>query len=169
MASPRNVLRNCTINVDGRGYAGQVEELMLPVLEATVEDFRGGGMDGPIGIQMGMEKLTSSFSLISFDRDVLALFGMVEGSTIPLTVRGHLQSFNNDTQRSVARLRGQIRKMDPGTWKPGQKPTLSIELDLVRYSLTVGGETVHDIDVENSIRIVNGFDQLEEMRNSLGI
>ena len=44
MTLPRT-LKNFTLQVDGRGYAGRITELTLPTLSVTTEDFRAGGMD----------------------------------------------------------------------------------------------------------------------------
>ena len=51
-----DILKNMSLFVDGRGYAGNVDELNLPKLALKTEEFRGGGMDAPIEIDMGMEK-----------------------------------------------------------------------------------------------------------------
>ncbi len=51
------ILRNFNVFVDGRGYAGKIEEITLPKLTIKTEEYRAGGMDIPISIDMGMEKL----------------------------------------------------------------------------------------------------------------
>jgi phage tail tube protein FII len=56
----RDVLKNFNLFVDGRGYAGQVQDYTPPDLTAMTEDFRAGGMDGPIAIPLGIEALTAS-------------------------------------------------------------------------------------------------------------
>lgn len=44
------VLKNFSLFVDGRGYAGKAEEVTPPKLTIKTEEFRGGGMDAPIDI-----------------------------------------------------------------------------------------------------------------------
>lgn len=165
----RDVLKNFNVYVDGRGYAGQVEEYTPPVLGIQTEDFRGGGMDAPEAIDMGMEKLESSFVLIAYDADVLSLFGFVAGGEIPLTVRGAVQSVDGTVKPVVHNMRGKIRKLDSGSWKPGDKPSLTVELDLHYYRLQHDGRTIHEIDVRNMLRTINGVDQLAEQRRALGL
>jgi P2 family phage contractile tail tube protein len=46
-----------------------VEELTLPKLTLKTEEFRNGGMDAPIEVEMGMEKLESEFTLTRFDKN----------------------------------------------------------------------------------------------------
>ena len=56
--TPR-VLRGFDVFVDGRGYAGKVEELELPKLSIKTEEFRAGGMDVPVELDMGCLLYTS--------------------------------------------------------------------------------------------------------------
>ena len=51
------ILKNFNLFVDGRGYAGKAEEVTPPKLTIKTEEFRGGGMDVPAAVDMGMEKL----------------------------------------------------------------------------------------------------------------
>jgi len=165
----RDVLKNLNLFVDGRGYAGQVEEFNPPKLTLKTEEFRGGGMDLPIDITMGMEKLMGDFSLISFDRDVLSLFGVTEGAVVPFVVRGALESFDGTVTKVIHPMRGKITELDEGTWKAGEKPSLKVSVSLRYYKLQHGDTTVHEIDAENMVRIINGVDALAAVRAALGI
>ncbi|WP_163370925.1 phage major tail tube protein [Endozoicomonas acroporae] len=169
MAFVKDVLKNLRLFVDGRGYASEVEELTPPKLTLQTEDYRGGGMDAPVGLDMGMEKLEASFSMVSFDADVLALFGVAPGQDVPLTIRGGLESYDGNIKSAVYELRGRIREMDPGSWKAGDKPSLSVTMDLHYYKLTHDGRVLHEIDVINMKRVINGTDRLAAMRNAIGI
>ena len=80
-----DILKNMALYVDGRGYAGNVETLTLPKLTMKTEEFRNGGMDAPIEVELGMEKLEAEFTLTRFDRNALGLFGLAQGQTVPLT------------------------------------------------------------------------------------
>lgn len=165
----RDVLKNCNLFVDGRGYAGQVEEMTPPALTLVTEEFKGGGMNAPVEITMGMEKLNSMFSLISYDRDVLSLFGVAEGNQLGAVIRGALESFDGAVKSVIHTMRGKIKKIDPGTWKPGEKAPLAVEMALRYYKQEVNGATIHEIDVENMVCVVNGIDQLAAQRVALGI
>jgi len=76
MPVARDVLKNINLFVDGRGYAGEVTELTPPVPTLVTEDFRAGGMNGATRVTMGMEPMEASFVLASYDRAVLAAFGV---------------------------------------------------------------------------------------------
>ena len=164
-----DILKNMALFVDGRGFAGNVEELTLPKLTLKTEEFRNGGMDAPIDIEMGMEKLESEFTLTRFDKNVLKLFGLAPGQLTPLTIRGAVISDNGTQTAVVVNLQGIVREMDPGNWKPGEKATLKIMLALRYYKLTHGGDIVHEIDIPNMVRTIGGVDQLSAVRSALGI
>lgn len=163
-----DILKNMALYVDGRGYAGNVETLNLPKLTLKTEEFRNGGMDLPIDVELGMEKLECEFTLTRFDRDVLSLFGLAQGQNIPLTVRGALESDNGVVQPVVVNLQGFLREMDPGSWQPGEKATLKFMVSLRYYKLTHGTTVVHEIDGPNMVRTIAGIDQLALTRAALG-
>lgn len=165
----RDVLKNLNLWVDGRGQAGQLQEYNPPKLTLQTEEARMGGMDVPIDLTMGMEKLVADFTLIGYDKDVLALFGVVEGAFVPLTVRGALESFDGTVTPVVHTMRGKITELDKGTWTPGQPAPLKGTMSLVYYKEQHGSTVIHEIDVENMVRVVNGVDALAKIRSALGM
>ena len=164
-----DILKNLNLFVDGRGYAGNVEELSPPKLTMKTEEFRNGGMDAPVEVEMGMDKLEASFSLTKYDAEVLKIFGLAPGNIKPLTFRGSLSSEDGIEKPVIIQMQGMLKEMDPGSWKPGDKASLKGSLALRYYKHTIGNEVVHEIDVQNMIRIVNGVDQLAVTRKNLGM
>ena len=164
-----DILKNMALFIDGRGYAGNVEELTLPKLSMKTEEFRAGGMDAPIDIEMGMEKLESEFTLTRFDKEVLKLFGLAPSKQIPFTIRGAVVSDDGTQTAVIVNLQGNIKEMDYGSWKPGDKSTLKLAISVRYYKLTHGQDIVHEIDIPNMVRIIGGVDQLAKTRNALGI
>lgn len=165
----RDVLKNLNLWVDGRGYAGQVQDFTPPSLTLQEEDFRAGGMDAPIGITMGMEKMESSFNLFAYDADVLSLFGVAQGASVQLTVRAALESFDGSVKPVVINMRGKITSLDAGTWTPGSMAPLNVTLTLAYFKQTIDGRLIHEIDVENMVRTINGTDALAAIRAALGM
>ena len=51
-----DILRNVNLFVDGRGYAGRIDECIPPKLTVKTEDFRAGGMDGTVEIDQGLRR-----------------------------------------------------------------------------------------------------------------
>lgn len=165
----RDVRKNVTLWVDSKGLAGQIEDFTAPVLAMKTEEFRGGGMNAAVELSMGMEKLESSFNLIAYDRDVLALFGVASGNFVSLIAREVLESFDGTVTAVEHVIRGRLRKLDPGTTKAGDKAALNAEMAVTYYKLKHGATVVQEIDVENMIHKVNGVDVLAQQRAALGI
>jgi P2 family phage contractile tail tube protein len=164
------ILKNFAVFVDGRGYAGKVEEITLPKLTIKTEEYRAGGMDVPIAIDMGMEKLETDMTFSDYDSELFKLFGIISGNLVALTLRGALQEPDKtDAIPVVLHLRGTIRELDFGTWKAAEKATLKMAMDLRAYKLTYNNADVIEIDAENMIRKINGTDQLATFRTALGL
>lgn len=164
-----NVIKNMNLFVDGRGKAGNIEEVTLPKLTSKTEEFRNGGMDAAIEVEMGMEKLEMDYTLTSFDKEVLKLFGLAPGNLKPLTIRGSMGSESGAETAVIINMTGMIKESDAGSWKAGDAAKLKHSVALRYYKLTVGGEVIHEIDVPNMIRIISGVDQLAQQRANLGM
>lgn len=169
MSAARNVRKNLNLFVDGRGQAGQVSEYNAPKLVLKTEEYRAGGMHGPLKLTMGHEALDTDFTLFGYDADILALMGVAEGSEVQFTARQAMESWDGSVSALVHNMRGKITEIDPGTSKPGEMPSLKITMSLSYYKETVGARVVHEVDVENMVFVQNGIDVLAPVRNALGI
>ena len=164
-----NILRNINLFVDGEGYAGRVDEVVLPKLTIKTEEFRAGGMDAPVEIDQGMEKLEATLTTSGIDKVLLERWGVVLGEHVPFTLRGALRDEDATVRPVVAHIRGRIKEIDFGTWKPGEKAPMKAMVAVRYYKLELEGAVLHEVDVENMIRIVNGVDQLAGVRSALGV
>lgn len=162
------ILKNFSAFVDGRGYAGRVDEITLPKLSIKTEEYRGGGMDVPIDIDLGMEKLEAEITFSEYDPELFRLFGIMDNSTVNFTLRGGLQG-TGDAEPVVINLRGKIKELDSGSWKAGDKATLKCMIAIFYYKFTIDRRELIEIDAENMIRKINGVDQLSSMRQALGV
>ena len=164
-----NQLKNCNLFIDGRGYAGRLKMVALPKLTVKTEEFRGGGMDAPIEIDMGMEKIELSATLSSVDPELLKSWGLTQGASPSIVVRGALESEFGAAARVEARSSGKIVEIDHGDWTPGEPAELKFRQTVVRYEYRHNGEVLQKIDVQNMIRIIDGVDRLAEQRAALGV
>lgn len=162
------VLRNFNLFVDGRGYAGRVEELTPPKLTIKTEEFRAGGMDAPTEIDLGMEKIETTFTLIEYDPELLKQFGLVSGTSVALTLRGALVD-DTGTTPMVIRIQGRFKELDFGKFKAGDKPSMQCSVTCQYYSLEIGNNKIIEIDIDNMTRVINGVDQLAEIRAAIGL
>lgn len=164
-----DVRKALSLFVDGKGYAGQIEEFNAPKLALKLEEFRAGGMNAPIDLDMGMEKLTTDFSMVQYSADVIALFGLAPGASVPLVVREALESFDGTVTPVVHTMFGRVNEMDPGTSQSGSKPSLKVTMTLSYYKLQHGARTLQEIDVENMVHIIDGVDRMAQRRAALAI
>jgi P2 family phage contractile tail tube protein len=169
MAQVPRVLKNFSLFVDGRGLAGTVSTLTLPTLTTKMEEFRGGGMDAPVEIDMGMEKLEASFELFDYEENVLGLYGLADGAATQLTARGALRRDGEAAVAMVVNMTGVIKAMEPGDWQAGEQTTMTLQVALRYLKITVGGTEAIEIDKVNMIRRINGADQLESIRSAIGV
>jgi P2 family phage contractile tail tube protein len=165
----RDVLKNLNLFVDGKGQAGQLQDFNPPKLTLKMDEVRMGGMDTPIELEQGLEKLNADFTLIGYDADVLALMGVRPGASVPFVARGALESFDGTVTAVAHTMRGKLKEVDPGTWKPGEAAPLKASIALTYYKLQHGDRIIYEIDVENYIRVVDGVDVLAAQRSALGI
>jgi P2 family phage contractile tail tube protein len=169
MAQIPRILKNFSLFVDGRGLAGTVSTLTLPTLTTKMEEFRGGGMDAPVEIDMGLEKLETSFELFEYDPNMLALFGLADGAATQLTARGALRRDGEAAVAMVVNMTGVIKELDPGDWASGDQTKAKFSVALRYLKITVGGRELVEIDKVNMIRKISGVDQLESIRTAIGV
>ena len=168
MALPK-ILRNFSLYVDGIGYAGRVTEATPPTLSVQTEEFRAGGMDAPAEIDMGLEALELSFTLAEYDPAVLRQFGLLDQNAVQVALRGALLDNGTQATSIVVNGTGHFKEYDPGSFAAGEATEASFTMGLRYYRLTIGGDVIHEIDVENMVRIINGADQLASIRTAIGI
>ncbi|WP_430735374.1 phage major tail tube protein [Halodesulfovibrio aestuarii] len=169
MAVAENVLRSANLSVDGQGFAGNIKEVKLPELALKLEQFRAGGMDAPVSLDKGMEELVVTFSTTKHCAETLSMFGVSKNGGVPLTARGSLESYDGTITPVLINMTGKVTKIAPGAWSEGGEVTTEYTVNLNYYKYTQDGKVLHEIDVMNMKRIINGVDQLAEHRANLGL
>lgn len=166
-----DVLVGFSLFVDGRGYAGRVAELKPPVLERITDEFRGGGMDSSIDVDLGGVMKKAEYTLGEYNADILKLWRLETDEGLLLRFKGSVKPGvgKGDEYPVEMVMRGKHKKFDMGTWKAGDRSTLKAELSLHYYKLSIKGEIIHEIDVPNGVWIVDGVDMLAARRKNLGI
>lgn len=163
------ILRNCSTFADGYGLHGATATLTVPKFTELNEEHRGGGMDAPLEIALGYEKLESSVELVDADPRIITLWGLKPGTVRAFTHKGYLVG-EDGTDRAVEfHMRGRIKELDFGDWTPGELAKLTYAQALSYVKLSMGDETLIEVDVINGIRSIRGIDQNIAMRNALGM
>ncbi len=163
------VLYNTNLFVDGISLQGDVPSLTLPKLTLKTDDYRAGGMDAAVEIDMGTEKLEASFTTHGVRREVLKFFGQADLTAFNASFRGAFKGQKGAVKSVVATLRGGLKEVDPGEWKPGEKGEFKYAVAVTYYKLEIDGSVMFEIDPLNSIRVIDGTDQLAAVRAALGM
>lgn len=165
-----NIFQNFTAFIDGRGMAGLVDSATLPKPTPLMQEYSAGGMSAPIDIPMGgHEKLEAEVTLKGYQTDVLRMWSVTMGATIPLIIRGALVDDDGVTHAVAATMRGVIKELDFGEWKMGEEATLKIGMSLRYFKYEHDGNVLFECDPVNMVHVVDGVDQLAAQRLALGV
>lgn len=165
MSIPKTI-RNFNAFIDGRSYFGLCDEAKLPQVKIQTEAHRGSGMDGPIGIDMGIEGLTAEATFSEWDPLLLKRIG----TETRVVFRPHAQGDSvNDVQTIIATVSGLVTTVEPGDLKPGASAKLKLSWDVRSTRLEINNEVIWDINLVTGKRVIGGVDQLAAARRSMGI
>lgn len=169
MAMIPETLANTNLFVDGVSFQGDVPSLTLPKLTLKTEEHRAGGMDVPVELDMGMEKLEANFTTTGVRRESLTFFGLADGTAFNGTFRGAFKGQKGKITPVVVTLRGTLKEIDMGDWKAGDKAEIKHAVAAIYYKLEVDGRLIYEIDPLGMKRVINGVDQLAAQRTALGL
>lgn len=168
MALPRK-LKNLNLFGDGESYLGQVLSVKLPTLTRSMEDYRGGGMSGPVKIDNGQEALELESKFGGLMRSVLRQYGVTRHDGVQLRFAGAYQRDDTGAVDAVeVVVRGRHSEIDLGDAKPGDDTEFTVKTAVSYYKLIINGFTEIEIDLVNMIEIVAGVDRLAEQRRAIG-
>ena len=169
MGLPRK-LKNFATFVDGINFMGEMPEVTLPTLTRKMEEYRGGGMNGPIDLDMGQEKMEAELKGAGWIKGLMSTWGASKHDALMLRFAGAIQSEQDEGRTAVeVVMRGRLSEMDPGSAKAGELIEQTYKYTLTYYKLTVDGEQVLEIDLVNLVEIVHGEDRLSAVRAALGV
>lgn len=167
MALPRKLKDMIVFNA-GQRYLGEVTSLTLPKLTRKLEEYRGGGMDRAVKIDMGGEPLECEFTAGGPLRDVLLQEGMAQVGGAFLRFVGSFQDDSTGGYDTIeVTVRGRHEEIDMGEWKPGEGGEFKVKSALVYYRLEWNGRVEIEIDVLNMVHFVGGIDRLAEQRAAI--
>ncbi|MDO8931502.1 MAG: phage major tail tube protein [Rhodocyclaceae bacterium] len=169
MALP-SVLKNFNLFNDGKSCMGEVEEVKLPKLKRKMDDYRGGGMNGPVKTDLGQEGMEIEHTYAGIHSRVLEQFGCTKIAGVMLRFAGAYQRDDTCAVQAVeVVVRGRHEELDPGDAKGGDKGKTVVKSPLTYYKLTIDGKVMIEIDLLNFIEIINGIDMLADQRKAIGL
>ena len=165
-------LKHFNLFNDGNVYGGIAKTVTLPKLGRKMEDYRGGGMDGPVKVDLGFgdDGIALEWTLGGWDLIALRQFGAVRADGVALRFAGSVQRDDDGSVSSVEiSVRGRHEEIDFGESTPGEDTEHKINTACTYYKLTVDGEVITEIDLLNFVFIVDGEDLLAAHRKNIGL
>lgn len=169
MAMIPQTLANLNLFVDGVSFQGNVSTLTLPKLTVKTAEQRFGGMDTPVDIDQGLEKLTAEFATAGVRPESLKFFGLADNSAFNGTFRGAFKGLKGAITPVVVTLRGALTVVEMGEWKTAGETSVKHTVSLTYYKLEIDGRMMYEIDPLGMKRVINGVDQLAAQRTALGL
>ncbi len=169
MALPRK-LKNFNVFYNGDNFIGLCDQVELPKLTRKTEEYRGGGMNGPVDTDLGMEKLEITHTYGGFMREIYRQFGIARADGVLMRFAGAYQRDDTEEVDAVEIVvRGRHKEIDAGNAKAGDNTEFKVGSALTYYKLTVNGEVDIEIDFVNFVETTGGVDRLAEQRAAIGL
>jgi P2 family phage contractile tail tube protein len=169
MSLPKK-LKNYNVFADGESFAGLATEVTLPKLTRKTEDYQAGGMSGPVASVLGLEKLEMPWKVAGFDK---RLFTQWKSESVDGVLLRFAAALQDESTAGIEALevvvRGVHTELDFGTAKVSEKLETSVTSALSYYKVTLGGQTVIEIDFVNMIEIIDGEDLAAAVRTAIGL
>jgi P2 family phage contractile tail tube protein len=163
-------LKAFVLYVDGIGYAGQCEEVTTPKLARKMEEFRSGGMDAPVKIDLGGEAYEMELTLGEAVPALLAQYGNSTVDGVKIRLMGSTEADDNHAIVPIEIVaHGRFSEIDMGSFKPGDSSTTKYSCALSYYKYIANKVELLEFDVPKNIQIVNGVDKYTERRSALGL
>lgn len=151
-------------------YQGQIPEIELPKLTRVLEEYRAGGMDMPVKVDLGQEAMEMTVKCGGHEADLYRDFARAGVDSVPLSFAG---AYQRDDDCSVIAVdiycRGRLEEIDPGSAKLGDDTEESFKYALAYYKLSVDGEDIIEVDALAMKCVVNGVDRMKEIREAIGL
>ncbi|MDB0544689.1 phage major tail tube protein, partial [Ralstonia solanacearum] len=134
-------LKHFNVFSDGVSHAGECEELTLPKLARKLEEYRAAGMNGPINIDLGNEKLEMETTYGGPMREILKQYGITNVDGAMVRFSGSLQREDSSEPDSMEIIvRGRHTDIDFGAAQTGGKGAFKVKSSLSYYKLSINDE-----------------------------
>lgn len=170
MFIPEAIYKYNVYDYVGEMLLGNGSELTLPDLKALTSTINGGGMlgevDSPLIGMFGSTEFEMPFRILTKEA---FKFMKSQSKGSGFTIRGCQQITNLETHEIEYKqmrvvVRGRNKGIKLGKIKAGESMDCSVTLEITYMLIEVEGETMLELDKFNSVYIVDGEDQLKEIR-----
>src|SRR4051812_44054776 len=101
-------LKNFNVTFGVSDFSAICEEVTLPKIKHKTEEYRGAGMDAPIEIEVGREKLEATFKFAEQTIEGFLASGVSFTGLVTATVYGHISAPDGTSDSIAAVLRGWV-------------------------------------------------------------
>lgn len=154
---------------DAQSYMGMVPELTLPKLSRKMEEYRAGGMTGPVKVDFGNEGLSFEWTAGGIIKQAIAQYGNAKHNGLQLRFAGAYQ--NDDTGEVTAVeivVRGRHESIDFGNAKLADDTNHKFVTACSYYKLSIDGVVSIELDFINGLETMGGNDN-SKIRTAIGL
>ncbi len=165
-------IKDMSVYINSDFHMGDVQQVVLPKITKTVENFKTGFSSVPI--ELGIEPLTVSITMVEQTKKMFALMGIlggVFGDVITFRASQEGNSSLIDQTDIKITMKGIFTEVDLGTVQRGSVNTFTLTATLTHFAYFIGNMAVPDILIEPMTQtfMVGGVDQLLIRKKALGI
>ena len=169
MGMPRK-LKNFNLFQNGVSFMGMVPEVTLPKLSRKMEEYRAGGMSGPVSVDFGNEAVSIEWTAGGLMIEALKQYGARSHGAVQLRFAGAYQEDDEGTVTAVeVVVRGRYKEIDLGTAKVADDTTHKYTMACSYYKLMVDGAAVIELDFMSGIETIGGTDTTAAIRKAIGL
>ncbi|MGV4733195.1 phage major tail tube protein [Burkholderia pseudomallei] len=169
MGMPRK-LKGFNLFQNGSNFVGQVKEVTLPKLTRKMEDYQGGGMGGPVPVDLGQEAISLEWTCGGFMVEVVRQYGITTHDGVQLRFAGGYQREDSKSVDSIEIVvRGRHKEIDMGSAKPKEDTDFKVTTAASYYKLSINGQDLIEMDFINMVERINGNDLLDSLRQAIGL
>lgn len=160
-------LKNMLVAVNGQPHAGEASTVKLPVLSRDMDEYKGGGMLGPVKWDKGMKAIEIEHEYGGFVPSIFSGFGSTRVDSEMIRFLGAYQSDTAGGYDSVEVIvRGRHEEIDMGDAKVGDDTKQAVKTTCTYYKLSVNRRVLVEIDMIGMICIIDGVDRAAELREA---
>ncbi|MGO1304824.1 MAG: phage major tail tube protein [Sphingomonas parapaucimobilis] len=155
---------------EGQAFIGETVSITPPKLVRKLEDYRAGGMDRPIKIDMGGEALEMEAVYGGPLKPILLQSTMLGVGGVYQRFVGSYQDDALGTFHTVEMVtRGRHEEVDFGEWKTGEAGEFKVKSQLSFLQMKMDDVELCFIDVLGMISRVGGVDMMAPHRAAFGL
>lgn len=148
-----------------------LSEIAIPTLEEMFQDHHPGGSRVQIEVEVGIQKLQSTFKLAGWDPDVLGQFGLGSDARMMFTAYGSIRNKQTGViVQAMALMEGRLGKIEPNAHSRGELQGHDYAInEILHYELFFDGSEKVYWDFFTTEWRVDGQDRNADERAALNI